>query len=80
MPPSGAEPWRKTGRRATAEHFLGLDSGIIVEAPAYSDTGVQQGHLLLVVSATAAEDCAEGRMYMCHFLAVQDEYFLWWLN
>ena len=37
------EPWRRTGRKAKEDHWLGLEAGAVVEVSLYDDGGQQQG-------------------------------------
>ena len=40
------EPWRKTGRKAKEDHWLGLAADVLVELAVYDDRGNQQGRMV----------------------------------
>ena len=43
---AGPEPWRKTGRKAKDDHWLGLADNVLVELAVYDDRSNQQGHMV----------------------------------
>jgi hypothetical protein len=75
-----AEPWRRTGRVASDDHFLGLGHGLVLEAAAYGDDRGQQGHLLLRLEREVEALSDKGATWLAKGLAVQDEYYAWWLE
>ena len=75
------EPWRKTGRKAKEDHWLGLCDGALVELAVYDDRGNGQGRLVAQLSSkgdAGAHD--EGEVWMSKILAVEDPYFDWWVD
>ena len=50
------EPWRKTGRKAGEEHWLGLTPSAVVEVSLYDDAGRQQGRGVVKLQHRAIED------------------------
>ena len=46
---SEPEPWRRTGRKAKEDHWLGLAEGVILELAVYDDAGAQQGRLVALL-------------------------------
>lgn len=75
------EPWRKTGRKAKEDHWLGLCDGALVELAVYDDRGDAQGRLVAQLSSkgdAGAHD--EGEVWMSKILAVEDPYFDWWAD
>ena len=75
------EPWRKTGRKAKEDHWLGIDSLSILEISVYDDQGRQQGRALLQLSSRTIEDEAEeGQTWKGRLLAVEDGYYAWWVK
>ena len=78
---SKPEPWRKTGRKAGQDHWLGLEVNAILELSLYDDRGGQQGRGLLVLTGRGMEDNEkEGQTWIGWFLAVEDDYYAWWVS
>ncbi|CAE8717690.1 unnamed protein product, partial [Polarella glacialis] len=73
------EQWRRTGRQAGEEHFLGLNPMCIIEFPSYDDGQHQQGNLVLL-SAAVGELDRTGGTWLGKCLAVQDGYYEYWLT
>eukprot|EP00438_Fugacium_kawagutii_P018736 Skav212365 [mRNA] locus=scaffold3038:155752:165688:+ [translate_table: standard] len=76
------EPWRKTGRRAKEEHWLGLEEKVVIEASLYNDQGQQQGRGVIQLERRALEDqeAKDGQTWQGRFLAIEDDYYEWWVN
>ncbi|CAE8627063.1 unnamed protein product, partial [Polarella glacialis] len=74
------EPWRRTGRQAGEEHFLGLNPMCIIEFPGYDHGQRQQGNLLFLLSAAVGELDRTGGTWLGKCLAVQDGYYEYWLT
>eukprot|EP00435_Cladocopium_sp_Y103_P022523 s450_g5.t1 len=74
------EPWRKTGRLAANEHYIGLAPFTIVEAAAYHEDGSRMGHILLQLHRKdpLEVDGEDGITWGGHMLGVEDPYYLWW--
>lgn len=73
------EPWRRTGRKATDAHWLGLDVGVILEFPVYDDNGQRQGRIVGKLEGRGEdESTSEGKTWLVRLLAIEDEYFAWW--
>ena len=73
--------WRKTGRKANARHFEGLEVGAYIEFVGYNDQNRQQGRILGCLAET--EPChsrERGMAAQVHVLAIEDEYFEYWHN
>ena len=51
-----AEPWRRTGRKAGNDHWLGFEELSIVEISLYDNEGRQQGRGLIQLEQKAVED------------------------
>ena len=69
-------PWRKTGQKADARHYEGLQIGCIFEFAAYDDRHRQQGRVVACLTAAALEsNIAGGRVYEGQVLAVEDGYY-----
>ena len=76
---SEPEPWRKTGRKAKEDHWLGLAEGVILELAVYDDAGAQQGRLVaLLQSKGEAGAHDEGQIWLAEVLAIEDPYFDYW--
>ena len=76
---AAAEPWRKTGRKAKPEHWVGLAPGVVVEISLYDDRGNQQGRGAIQLKKRGAdEEEKEGQTWMGAFLAIEDGYYDWW--
>ena len=75
-----AEPWRRTGRKAGEEHFLGLEKGAVVEAAAFDDAGKQQGSLLFILSRETEDTHGIGQTWWVQFLGISDAYYEHWLE
>eukprot|EP00435_Cladocopium_sp_Y103_P062581 s837_g24.t1 len=71
-------PWRRTGRKANAEHYKGLSPMALVEFPGYDHRGNQQGKILAALSNE--EDVTEGKLFMGHVMAVEDGYYDYWVT
>lgn len=66
--------WRKTGRKANAGHFEGLQVGAFVEFVGYDDRNRQQGKFLGCLAEM--EPChhrERGMAGLMHVLAIEDE-------
>eukprot|EP00435_Cladocopium_sp_Y103_P011686 s2887_g3.t1 len=76
------EPWRKTGRKASEDHYLGLTELAVVEAAAYHEDGTRMGHLLLQLlrSDPLGGDSDGGKSWGGVMLAVEDPYYSWWFE
>jgi hypothetical protein len=76
------EPWRRTGRKAKEDHWLGLEAGAVVEVSLYDDRGQQQGRGVIQLTARAIEDkdTEEGQTWRGQFLAIEDGYYEWWVE
>ena len=76
------EPWRRTGRKAKEDHWLGLEAGAVVEVSLYDDGGQQQGRGVIQLTARAIEDkdTEEGQTWRGQFLAIEDGYYEWWVE
>ena len=76
------EPWRKTGRKASDDHYLGLNELAVVEAAAYHEDGSRMGHLLfqLLRSDPLGGDSDGGKSWGGIMLAIEDPYYSWWFE
>eukprot|EP00438_Fugacium_kawagutii_P019691 Skav233093 [mRNA] locus=scaffold3948:8226:9719:+ [translate_table: standard] len=74
------EPWRRTGRKAGEDHFVGLESGAIIEAAAYHELGGRMGHFVCQVKKKdpLGTDKPPGQTWTGTMLAIEDGYYLWW--
>ena len=73
------EPWRKTGRKAKPEHFLGVSEGVVLEVSLYDNRGCQQGRgVIQLLEKTRGEDEIEGQIWRGRFLCIEDDYYEWW--
>ena len=75
------EPWRKTGRKAKEDHWLGLAADVLVELAVYDDRGNQQGRMVAQLKGkgeTAARE--EGQVWLAKVLGIEDPYFDWWFQ
>eukprot|EP00435_Cladocopium_sp_Y103_P021060 s3166_g5.t1 len=74
-------PWRKTGRKADARHFEGLEQGCLFEFAAYDDRHQQQGRGLGCIGERAIETHIEGGLvYGGQVLALEDDYYEYWFE
>ena len=74
-------PWKRTARRAPEDHWAGLQKHVWVEFTGYDDVGGQQGKLLAyLVDEGDDRDCRDGKVYIGHVIAVEDEYYEYWVN
>ena len=71
-------PWRRTGRKASDEHYAKLQTMSLVEFPGYDNLGNHQGKVLACLSNE--EEVHEGKLFMGHVLAVEDGYYEYWVN
>eukprot|EP00435_Cladocopium_sp_Y103_P059215 s681_g21.t1 len=69
--------WRRTGRKASDEHFRDLGPQTIVEFPGCDNRGDQQGKVLAILANE--EPIEEGRLFMGHVLAIEDGYYDYWV-
>ena len=74
------EAWRKTGRKATDAHWIGLCAGELAEVVVYDDHGRQQGTILVELKRCEKNEGIEGEVWMTQMMAVQDGYFSWWVS
>ena len=75
------EPWRKTGRRAKDEHWLGLARLAVVEVSLYDDHGNQQGRGVIQLGHRGLDNAEkDGQTWMGVFLAIEDGYYEWWVK
>eukprot|EP00438_Fugacium_kawagutii_P002557 Skav209850 [mRNA] locus=scaffold1684:51014:51871:+ [translate_table: standard] len=75
------EPWRRTGRKAKEEHFLGLGAHVVLEVSLYDDKWMLQGRGIVQLDERAAEDThGEGQTWKGRFLAIEDDYYEWWVG
>lgn len=74
------EAWRRTGRKAGADHLVGLVSGELVEMVVYDNGGRTQGTLVVELVHRDMASQGEGETWLCHAHAVSDEYFDWWMS
>ena len=74
------EAWRKTGRKATDAHWIGLCAGELAELVVYDDHGRQQGTIVVELTRCEKSEGVEGEIWMTRVKAVQDEYFSWWMS
>ena len=74
------ESWRRTGRKASPDHWVGLEVDTLVEFPVYDDSGNRQGCVIAVLLARdpMADPNEEGQTWQSRLLAIQDEFFEWW--
>ena len=73
------EAWRKTGRRATPEHFVGVAGGVVLEVSLYDRQGSQQGRgVIQLLEKTRGENEIEGQIWRGRFLCIEDGYYEWW--
>lgn len=73
------EPWRRTGRKAKPDHFIGLESGCLVELAVYDDHGAQQGRAVAELRARGEEGAGDdGQVWLSQLVAIEDPYFDWW--
>ena len=78
---SEPEPWRKTGRKAKDDHWIGLEEGTIVELAVYDDQGSQQGRMVVQLKTrgeAGARD--EGQIWLAQNLGIEDPYFDHWFG
>eukprot|EP00438_Fugacium_kawagutii_P008177 Skav214671 [mRNA] locus=scaffold923:459186:464944:+ [translate_table: standard] len=73
-------PWKRTGRKAGADHLAGLASGELVEIVVYDDRGAQQGTIVAELLRRDEASGGEGETWLCHVHAISDEYFRWWMG
>lgn len=72
------EPWRRTGRKAKPDHFIGLESGCLVELAVYDDHGAQQGRAVAELRARGEEGAGDdGQVWLSQLVAIEDPYFDW---
>ena len=74
------EAWRKTGRKATDAHWIGLCAGEVTELVVYDDHGQQQGTIVVELVRCEKSEGIEGETWTTRVRAVQDEYFSWWMS
>eukprot|EP00438_Fugacium_kawagutii_P000277 Skav206174 [mRNA] locus=scaffold3494:124406:139670:+ [translate_table: standard] len=75
------EPWRRTGRKAKDEHFLGLGKNVTLEVSLYDDRWMTQGRGIVQLDERAAEDShGAGQTWKGRFLAIEDDYYEWWVG
>ena len=73
------EPWRKTGRKAKPEHFLGITEGVVLEVSLYDNRGSQQGRgVIQLLEKMRGEEEIEGQIWRGRFLCIEDGYYEWW--
>lgn len=78
---SDPEPWRKTGRKAGEDHWVGLGALALLEVSVYDDLGRQQGCGLVQLTERGTEvQPGEGQTWLGKFVSVEDEYYEWWLE
>ena len=78
---SDPEPWRKTGRKAGDDHWIGLGALALLEVSVYDDLGRQQGRGLVQLTERGTEvQPGEGQTWLGKFVSVEDEYYQWWLE
>eukprot|EP00438_Fugacium_kawagutii_P002934 Skav232613 [mRNA] locus=scaffold1224:634887:636392:+ [translate_table: standard] len=76
------EPWRRTGRSAGADHFVGLEPHGIVECAAYHDDGSRMGHFICQLEKLdpLGSDRGVGKTWTGRMLAIEDPYYQWWFE
>eukprot|EP00438_Fugacium_kawagutii_P013820 Skav210611 [mRNA] locus=scaffold234:219117:220619:+ [translate_table: standard] len=74
------ESWRRTGRRASDDHFVGLAPAAVIEAAAYHDDGSRMGHFLFQLQSQdpLKTDKDDGKTWTGVALAIEDDYYRWW--
>lgn len=73
------EPWRRTGRKAKNDHWMGLEAGVLVELSVYDDNGAQQGRAVAHLTGRGDEGhIKEGQVWLSRLVAIEDPYFDWW--
>ena len=78
---SAPEPWRRTGRKAANDHWLGLERLTLIEVSLYDDGGRQQGRGLIQLQERGTEvQPGEGQTWLSRFVGVEDGYYEWWVN
>ena len=79
MAADAAEPWRRTGRKASDDHLFGLEKGVILEIAVYHDDGTRQGQAVVeLLDAGELGTHGAGKIHTVQFVAIEDEYFDWW--
>ena len=69
---SAPEPWRRTGRKAADDHWLGLEALTLVEVSLYDDAGRQQGRGLLQLQQRGTEvQPGEGQTWLSRFVGIE---------
>ena len=81
MASDAAEPWRRTGRKAAAEHLVGVEKDTLMQVALYHNDGSRQGQGIIQL-LNAGEECPDekGKVHTAHFLAIEDGYYEWWLK
>ena len=81
MAGDAAEPWRRTGRKAGAEHLIGLEKNVRLEVALYHDNGSKQGQAVIQILDDGEElDEGKGKIHTVRFHAIEDEYYEWWVK
>ena len=64
------EPWRRTGRKAKNDHWMGLEAGVLVELSVYDDNGAQQGRAVAHLTGRGDEGhIKEGQVWLSRLVA-----------
>eukprot|EP00438_Fugacium_kawagutii_P004226 Skav215958 [mRNA] locus=scaffold226:1048162:1051189:+ [translate_table: standard] len=76
------EPWRRTGRKAGHDHFIGLEVGSVIESAAYHEDGGRMGHFVCQIlrQDPLKTDRAPTQTWVGVMLAIEDPYYLWWFE
>eukprot|EP00438_Fugacium_kawagutii_P030645 Skav221851 [mRNA] locus=scaffold1175:37676:39176:+ [translate_table: standard] len=76
------EPWRRTGRKAGHDHFIGLEVGSVIESAAYHEDGGRMGHFVcqILKRDPLKTDRAPTQTWVGVMLAIEDPYYLWWFE
>ena len=75
------EPWRRTGRKAKGDHFIGLTQGVLVEFTVYDNKDAAQGRAVCQLQSRGDEMPGdEGETWLAKVLAIEDDYFKHWYD
>eukprot|EP00435_Cladocopium_sp_Y103_P066141 s225_g28.t1 len=72
-PDDGPEPWRKTGRKAKEDQWLGLEENVLIEFAVYDDRENQQGRMVAQLKSRGEVGTKdEGQVWPARALGAED--------